>query len=82
MTKKQFLKKLKENLAILNLEEQQRILKEYEELIDEKIKSGKREKEAVKDFGDVEELANSLIKDYEKNNHKENDIIGNFSKKY
>ena len=81
MTKKQFLKKLKENIESLNLEEQERILKEYEELIDEKIKSGKKEKEAVKDFGNVEELANGLIRDYEKNNHKENDIIGNFSKK-
>ena len=81
MTKKQFLKKLKENLVSLNEEEQERILKQYEELIDEKIKDGKKEKEAVKDFGDVVELAKSLIKEYEQKNYKENDIIGNFSKK-
>lgn len=81
MTKKQFLKKLKENLVSLNEEEQERILKQYEELIDEKIKDGKKEKESVKDFGDVVELAKSLIKEYEQKNYKENDIIGNFSKK-
>ncbi len=80
MTKKQFLKKLQDKLHVLDKEEVEKIINEYSELIEEKKTLGMNEKEAVKIFGDVDELANSIIKDYIKN-HKESDIISNFSKK-
>ncbi len=81
MTKKQFLKKLKEALKIINPNEVEDIIKQYSSLIDEKVAMGMSEKEAIKVFGDVEEIASSIIKDYNKRNYKGNDFISNFSKK-
>ena len=81
MTKKQFLKKLKEKLEALDKDEVEEILNQYSSLIDEKIALGKSEKEAVKIFGEVDEIADVIIKDYYKKNYKGNDIVTNFSKK-
>ena len=77
MTKKQFLKKLKEALKIINPNEVEDIIKQYSSLIDEKVAMGMSEKEAIKVFGDVEEIASSIIKDYNKRkvfNDYEDDI--------
>src|SRR5574344_768574 len=67
MTKKEFLKKLEEKLSILTEEERKDILSEYENTIDEKIKNGKKEKDAVKDFGDLEELTKDILEAYKIN---------------
>ena len=44
MTKKRFLKLLEEKLIILNEEERNDIINEYIDMIDEKVKHGKTEK--------------------------------------
>ena len=81
MTKKQFLKQLKEKLQDIENDELEEILNQYSSLIDEKIAMGKSEKEAVKIFGEVDEIAETIIKDYNRKNYKDKDIISNYSKK-
>lgn len=74
MTKQEFLKKLEKKLEILSMEEREDTINEYRDIIDEKMKHGKTEKEAVKEAGDVDELAKEIIEaykinpDYKKNN--------------
>lgn len=76
MTRKQFLKLLEEKLNVLDEQERQDILNEYEATIDEKVKAGKTVKEAINDFGDIDELASETLKayrinpDYNKNEDK------------
>lgn len=67
MTKKTFIKKLKEKLSILDSEEVKDIIEEYEATIDEKIKNGETEKSAIDDFGDIDELAKEILKAYKIN---------------
>lgn len=67
MTKKTFIKKLKEKLSILDSEEVKDIIEEYEATIDEKIKNGEEEKKAIADFGDIDELAKEILKAYKVN---------------
>lgn len=67
MTKKTFIKKLKEKLSILDSEEVKDIIEEYESTIDEKIKNGEEEKQAIEDFGDIDELAKEILKAYKIN---------------
>ncbi len=64
MNKKQFLNILKEKLSILNKDEKQDIINEYSDIIDEKIKNGKSVKEAINDFGDIDELTTEILKAY------------------
>ena len=74
MTKQEFLKKLEKKLEILSIEEREDTINEYRDIIDEKMKHGKTEEEAVKEAGDVDELAKEIIEaykintDYKKNN--------------
>lgn len=67
MTKKSFLEKLKRKLSILNEEEKQDILNEYKDIIEEKMKHGKTEEEAVADFGDFDELVGEILSAYKIN---------------
>ena len=81
MTKKDFLDKLREKLEILKSDEVEDIINEYSEHIDEKVKSGVSEEDAILEFGDFNELVTNNIK-YQKcsNSHKNtnNSITYNF----
>ena len=67
MTKQEFLRKLEKKLEILSVEEREDTINEYSDIIDEKMKHGKTEEEAVKEAGDVNELAKEIIKAYKIN---------------
>lgn len=67
MDKTGFLKELKRYLAILNEEEQKDILDEYSQHIDMKMERGMSESEAIKEFGDIEELASEILEAYHVN---------------
>lgn len=67
MNKKEFLNKLKKRLSILKESEIEDILEEYEGHINEKIASGKTEKEAIKDFGDFDLLVKEILSAYKIN---------------
>lgn len=67
MTKKKFLEELEKKLKILDELERRDIINEYSDVIDEKIKNGKTEKEAIEDFGDLNELVTEILKAYKIN---------------
>lgn len=67
MNKKEFLEKLNKKLNILNKEEREDIIGEYKSTIEEKVKDGKTEEEAVKDFGDINDLVEEILKAYKIN---------------
>jgi len=81
MKKKEFLKKLRKKLEILESSEVDDIIIEYEGYIDEKMESGVSEEDAVNSFGDVDELASELLRAYKIKVKKETDPIGDFTKK-
>jgi uncharacterized membrane protein len=64
MKKQEFLDKLKSRLSILNDEEVDDILYEYEAHINEKISAGKTEEQATADFGDFNELIKEILSAY------------------
>lgn len=67
MKKKEFLSILEEKLEVLNKEEREDILNEYKDTISEKVKNGQTEEEAIKDFGDIDDLARELLSAYKIN---------------
>ncbi len=67
MNKKKFLKLLEEKLQILSEEERNDILNEYKDTIEEKVRHGSSEEEAVADFGSIEELSREILKAYKIN---------------
>lgn len=67
MNKREFLKSLEKKLSILDEQEIKDIINEYEDIIDEKVKDGKTEEEAVKEFGSIDELATEILKTYKLN---------------
>lgn len=67
MNKKGFLEELGTYLAILEDKEQQDILEEYTQHIDMKIENGLSEEEAIRDFGDIRELACGILEAYHVN---------------
>ena len=73
MNKERFLKELEKRLSILVEKEKQDIINEYKDTIEEKIK---KELEAVNDFGDIDELAASILSAYKINSNynKESDF--------
>lgn len=81
MKKDEFLKKLRKRLEILEEDEVDDIILEYEEYIAEKIENGSSEEEAVSSFGDIDELADELLKAYKVKVNKNEDFIGNFANK-
>jgi len=64
MNKSTFVKKLRSKLQILDNNEVEEIISEYSAHIDQKIADGKSEEEAIKDFGDINELANDILSAY------------------
>ncbi len=81
MNKKKFLKILEEKLQILSEEERNDILNEYKDTIEEKVRHGSSEEEAVADFGSIEELSREILKaykinpDYSKNKDKVKELV-------
>ncbi len=67
MNKKDFIKELEKRLEILDEKEIKDIVNEYKDIIDEKVKSGKSEEEAVSEFGSMDELATEILKAYKIN---------------
>ncbi len=82
MNKEKFLETLRKKLSILEESEIEDILIEYEGYIEEKMKEGCTEEEAVKSMGDVRELAKDLLSAYkikpEKSPTKNEDTFNNF----
>ncbi len=78
MNKEEFLEKLEEKISILEESEISDIVEEYSEHIDEKIKSGSTEKEAIKEFGDIDELASEILSAYKINKNHSSDRVSNF----
>lgn len=77
MNKKEFICELKNKLSILKKEEVNDIINEYSEHIDEKVKSGKSEKDAIDEFGDIDELVSGILDAYkiDKEYYKKNSIL-------
>ncbi len=79
MTKKEFLKELEKKLNILEATEKQDIINEYSDILDEKVRNGKKVKEAIDDFGDIDELASEILKAYKINPDYEQEESGKIS---
>ena len=62
MNKRKFLKELEKRLILLEETEKQDILNEYKDIIEEKVKRGKTEEEAIADFGSIDELSKEILK--------------------
>ncbi len=67
MNKQKFLKELGKKLEILSETEKEDILNEYRDIIEEKVKHGKTEEEAVKEFGSIDELSKEILSTYKIN---------------
>ncbi|MDO4314570.1 MAG: DUF1700 domain-containing protein [Oscillospiraceae bacterium] len=62
--KESFLKELQGRLAVLEEAEQQDILAEYAQHIDLRVESGLTEEAAIRDFGDMDQLAAEILGAY------------------
>lgn len=62
--KESFLKELQSRLAVLEEAEQQDILSEYAQHIDLRVSGGLTEEEAIRDFGDMEQLVAEILSAY------------------
>ena len=79
MSKEKFLESLEKKLKILNDSEKEDIINEYRDIIEEKIKHGKTEEEAVKEFGNINKLAEEILSAYKINpDYNSNNKSGNF----
>lgn len=67
MNKKKFIDNLNKKLDILSSEERIDIINEYSDIIDEKIKNGKTETEAINEFGDIDVLVEEILSTYKIN---------------
>lgn len=64
MTKHEFLEELSKRIDMLEDAEQQDILTEYAQHIDFRVHSGLSEEEAIKDFGDFDQLVTEILGAY------------------
>lgn len=80
MNKKEFLDLLEKKLSVLDNKEKQDIIIEYTNTINEKVKQGQTEEEAVKDFGDIDDLVKEILIAYKINPNYE-EKTDSFSKK-
>ena len=64
MNKKEFLDELEKKIRVLDKKEISDILDEYSQHIDMRMESGLSEDEAIKDFGDMDELAAEILEAY------------------
>ncbi len=67
MNKEKFLKELEKKLSLLSEEERKDTINEYRDIIEEKMKHGKKEIEAVKEFGSIDELSKEILSAYKLN---------------
>ena len=74
MTRYEFISVLKDKLYLLNENECRDIIEEYMAHIDMKMAEGKSEAEAIKDFGDIGDLASEILAAYHIDSTKLNDI--------
>ena len=72
MNKKEFLRVLEKRLSILNEDERKDIIDEYKDTISEKVKNGQTEEEAIKDFGNIDDLVKELLSAYKLDPEYEN----------
>lgn len=84
MKKEEFIKKLRKKLEILDDNEIEDIISEYEGYIEEKVNRGLTEEEAVSELGDFNEIVSDLLAAYKVKEPKStttfNDIINKISK--
>lgn len=64
MNKAEFLKELESRLQMLEEQERKDMLSEYSQHIDMKMKAGMEEKDAIKDFGDIDNLISEILEAY------------------
>lgn len=64
MNKKEFLDVMERRLSVLEAQEREDILSEYEQHIELKMKSGMSEREVIEDFGDVDSLIAEILEAY------------------
>ncbi|MEG1782255.1 MAG: DUF1700 domain-containing protein, partial [Oscillospiraceae bacterium] len=70
MNKHEFITKLNGKLFLLSESERLDIIDEYISHIELKVKDGKSESEAIKDFGDIDELADEILEAYHIDNSR------------
>lgn len=63
----EFLDKLESKIDALDENERKKIIKKYQREIEEQMKDGKSEKEAVDELGNVDEIAKKICEDYHVN---------------
>ena len=67
MSKDKFFKELEKRLEVLDANEREDIINEYKDTLNEKIKHGKSEEEAIADFGNIDELVKEILSTYKIN---------------
>lgn len=80
MKKNEFFNELRKKLKILKKEEVEDIIREYEDNINEKIKNGYSEEDAIKSFGNIDELCNEILDAYKisyENTNSFEDVVSN-----
>lgn len=77
MNKKQFISELEKRLKVLNENERKDIINEYSDIINEKVKNGETEEQAVLEFGNIDSLVKEILESYKINPNYDN----GFSKK-
>lgn len=80
MKKQEFLNKLRKKLNVLEDKEIEDIISEYAGYIEEKVNRGLTEEEAIKELGDINEIANDLLQAY-KVKPKESNYLNRFINK-
>ncbi len=80
MNKKAFINELGRRLYVLDASERKDILNEYSDTIDEKVKHGKTEEEAIADFGNIDELVKEILSAYKINPHFDQHEESDFKK--
>lgn len=63
----EFLEKLETKIDALDEKERKKIIKKYQVMIEDKMKDGLTEKEAIKSFGNVDDIAKEICDDYHVN---------------
>ena len=63
----EFLDKLESKIDAIDEKERKKIIKKYQRIIEEKIKDGMEEKEAIQSLGDINDIAKDICEDYHVN---------------
>ena len=67
MSKKKFFNAIINEIELLDLDDINSIINEYEDIINSRIKNGEKLKDVIKSFGDVNVLAKKILKDRRRN---------------